>query len=175
MSEFGHVIIVFDGCNDNAGADYIDAEKRIVTQFLQITPDSRVKVIDLIGRPMAESLIWIAQADLFISVYGAGLTKYRWICNKPGLALTGRWNLLHRGDLRIYHDPEFMEDPAPMLMPDPQDVEDVPDAKLLRHDILHPEASQMNFRMNTEAVLRHLRKLLKHQVPHSADRRNNPR
>jgi|GEM_PF-2924556 len=64
-----------------------------------------------------------------------------------------------------------MEDPAPMLMPDPQDVEDVPDATLLRHDILHPEASRMNVRVNAEAVLRPLRELLKHQVARFADPR----
>ena len=34
--------------------------------------------------------------------WGAGLAKYRWVCNKPGLLLTGEWNLRHREDLHIY-------------------------------------------------------------------------
>nr|WP_321986423.1 hypothetical protein [uncultured Lichenicoccus sp.] len=41
--------------------------------------------------------------------WGAGLAKYRWVCNRPGLVLSNRWNLLHRQDLGIYDQPRYQE------------------------------------------------------------------
>jgi hypothetical protein len=80
------------------------------------------------GKPLATSIAWGEFADCVISFWGAGLAKYRWIANKPTLAISNRDNLLNRGDLLIYSLPRYMEDPSPTQFVDPLAIHDEPDA-----------------------------------------------
>jgi|GEM_PF-2854263 len=90
-----------------------------------------VTVLDTLGAPMAESLAWGLLADGFLSIWGASLAKYRWVCNKPGLVVSSRANLLHRDDLHIYDAPRYMEQPATLLFADAEAVIDDPEAPRL--------------------------------------------
>ncbi len=120
-------------------------------------------LIDNIGRPMADSVLWCEAADFFVAPWGAALAKYRWVCNKPGLVVTGRWNLQHRLDLPIYHSVECNEDPAEIWFNDPATVEDVADA-----DEPGSSRERSNFRIDDAAIHAQLIDLL------GARRRRDP-
>ena len=90
-----------------------------------------VEILNLCGASMTRSLYWSRRADFFVAVWGAGLAKYRWVCNRPGLVLSNLWNLRHRGDLDIYHAPRYQEAGASIRFIDAAYVTDVPEAPVL--------------------------------------------
>ena len=115
------------------------------------------RIINNIGRPVAESLLWCEIADFFVAPWGAALAKYRWICNKPGLVLAGRWNLQNLHELAIYHGADTNEAPAEMWFNSPQAVEDLVD-----DDEADVETfKRCNFRIDVQAVQEQLVGLLK--------------
>ncbi|WP_419730064.1 hypothetical protein [Lichenicola sp.] len=99
-------------------------EQAIAAQVREAVLGRPVHIVDTLGLPIAESLAWSMLSDCFISIWGASLAKFRWVCNKPGLAISSRANLLHRDDLHIYDLPRYMEDPTQLLMADPAAVTD---------------------------------------------------
>jgi len=109
----------------------IDVEHELAAELRAVAADWPVTIADTIGAPISASLAWASTCDCFVSIWGASLAKYRWVCNKPGYVLSGRTNLLSRGDLHIYDDPRYMQDPTPLLFPDPALVTDEPDATQL--------------------------------------------
>lgn len=106
-------------------------ELEIVSTLKRAAQRSNVSVVSAIGAPLSHSLIWGYHSDFFVTLWGAGLAKYRWVCNKPGLVITSQYNLQNLGDLHIYDDPRCQEDPAPIDFIDPSAVFDRPDAPLL--------------------------------------------
>nr|WP_321985544.1 hypothetical protein [uncultured Lichenicoccus sp.] len=90
-----------------------------------------VCIVDTLGAPLSHSLAWAQLSDGFLSIWGASLAKFRWVCNKPGLVITSRANLLERGDLHIYDAPRYMELPTTLLFTDRDAVEDDADAPKL--------------------------------------------
>ncbi len=72
-------------------------------------------------------------------MWGAGLAKYRWICNKPGFVITSHWNLTQRPDLNIYDHPGLMENPSPMYWLEPEMVTDCPEAACAMPNGNHPQ------------------------------------
>jgi hypothetical protein len=96
--------------------DAIIAELTIVMKLRQTySQDDSVRFVSTVGSPLATSIYWILQSQFFIAPWGAALAKYRWVCNKPGFVVTNRFNISGpTGDLGIYHEPEFMENPSPM-------------------------------------------------------------
>ena len=119
-------------------------------------------IIDSIGLTIPENLLLIQQCDFFVSLWGAGLAKYRWVCNKPGFAITSQWNLLHRSDLRIYDHPAFLEDPTPLCWMDPAFVTDHPETPCIVSAGDHPQWS--NFSIQEYPVIDHIVKTLSEQV-----------
>ncbi len=117
---------VYDCFGDNQAApdSFLRQELDIAAALSRHAAARGITLINNVGRPMVESLLWCEAADFFVAPWGAALAKYRWICNKPGLVLTGRWNLLHRGDLPIYHGPAYNQDPSEMWFNDPDTAED---------------------------------------------------
>ncbi len=109
----------------------IEMELAIVAAMQRRIQSDKIKIFSTIGRPLADSLIWASFCHVFVAPWGAGLAKYRWICNKPGFILTSRWNLHHRTDLHIYDALKFMEEPTPVEFINPDHVIDHPDASLL--------------------------------------------
>ncbi len=136
----GPVAVVIDGINARLQADpstdygtfgprgprapVLD-ELQIVIELRRHFQGDDVTLINMVGAPVARSLFWAQQALFFVSLWGAGLAKYRWVANKPGLVLTNRVNLDHpEGSVRIYHAPELMEAPTALDFIAPEHVTD---------------------------------------------------
>lgn len=111
----------------------------------------RTAIIKSVGFTVPESLQIINFCDFVVSLWGAGLAKYRWVCNKPGFIITSQWNLAHRSDLRIYDDPSFLENPTPLYWVDPTLVTDHPEASRMVSAGTHPQWS--NFSIQEDAVM----------------------
>ncbi len=150
---------VYDSWGDSAAPEnrFLRQEIDIARELAEHAAARGVTLINVIGRPIAESVLWCDAADFFVAPWGAALAKYRWICSKPGLVVTGRWNLLHRSDLAIYHGEAFNERPAAMWFNEAGTVEDVVDAG--EADVTRLERS--NFRVDMAALQRQLVALLK--------------
>ena len=128
VHRLGPVTIVLDGNNARLGLDpstvygsFGPAEEEPLLAELRIVFALRrhyllstmVVIVGTVGAPIACSLFWIMQSRFFVAPWGAGLAKYRWICNRPGFVVTNRFNLHHAGgDLHIYDAPAFMEAPT---------------------------------------------------------------
>ena len=138
----GPIAVVIDGINarlhGDPSTDYgtfgprgqrppVLDELQIVIELRRQFHEDDVVLINMVGAPIARSLFWAQQALCFVSLWGAGLAKYRWVANKPGLVLTNRVNLDHPdGSVRIYHAPELMEAPTALDFIAPRHVTDQP-------------------------------------------------
>ena len=142
----GRIVVVIDGHNARLHHDPVSlydsfgqglaeppifAELQLVLQLHRRFGNTGVEIVNLCGASMARSLYWSRRADFFVAVWGAGLAKYRWVCNRPGLVLSNLWNLRHRGDLDIYHAPRYQEAGAAIRFIDAAYVTDVPEAPVL--------------------------------------------
>ncbi|WP_419728061.1 hypothetical protein [Lichenicola sp.] len=139
--ELGRVTIVIDGHNSagdqpgstyasfgdtlTGGSTFMQREMAIADSLEQRYRGTDVTIVSNIDRPVQESVIWCSEADFFVAPWGAALAKYRWVCNTPGLATVGRWNLENRHDLAIYHHPAAMDHPTPMYFNAIEAVTDV--------------------------------------------------
>jgi hypothetical protein len=138
----GPIAVVVDGINARLDADpstdygvmspqtgrppVLD-ELEIVIALRRHFRGDMVRIINTVAAPMARSLFWAQHALFFVAFWGAGLAKYRWVANRPGLVLTNRANLeIPEGDLRIYHSQETMEAPTPLDFIGPEYVTDLP-------------------------------------------------
>lgn len=71
--------------------DYMDVSgemalaQRIISE---LDPDARV--INLVGTALKDSIVACGEIDAFIAPWGTGMTKYKWIANKPGIAFGNR-------------------------------------------------------------------------------------
>ena len=130
----------------------LEIERGIATSLRAGAAGLDVTIVDTLGASLAVSIAWALRCDCFLSVWGASLAKFRWVCNKPGLVLSSRANLLHRDDLHIYEDPRYMEDPSRLVYADPASVVDDPGAPLLIR-IGVPNRFFANFRVDHERVL----------------------
>ena len=108
-----------------------------------------MRIEDTLGAPLNVSLAWANRADGFVAIWGAGLAKYRWAANKPGLVVTGHWNREHRGDLHIYDDPLYMESPTPVIFAPSEIVKDRSEALTLI-DLKSLGPSYFNFSLDYE-------------------------
>ncbi len=163
---FPGTIAILDGHNTRVGAggNMIEShgeavalehpaqvERRLVLQLRQQLAGAEIGILDTIGQPMSDSLALATTSDCFFAIWGACLAKFRWVANKPGVALTSRDNILHRPDLAIYHTAANMEAPTEMILPDPAWVHDLPDAPVL----MNPGPGQprfFNFRIEEEPI-----------------------
>ena len=167
--QFRNAVIIIDGQNTSEEVTYgsfgdtpasqdnfLNQELEIARTLARYASMRGRRLINNIGRPIVESLLWCDASDFFISPWGAALAKYRWVCDKPGLVVTGKWNLRNRPDLLIYHGRQFNQDPSEMWLNDPATVEDdVADGET---DWTKVERS--NFKVDAEAILRQLLPLL---------------
>ncbi len=130
-----------------AGRRPVEIERELVEQLRRRFAGSAVRIVDTVGQPIEASLSWADQCDCFVSIWGASLAKYRWVCNSTGLVVTSRSNLMRRADLHIYDAPRYMETPTRLRFIDPELVEDQPEAPLLV-DVAPGQASFFNFRLD---------------------------
>ncbi|MCQ8277952.1 hypothetical protein NFI95_05770, partial [Acetobacteraceae bacterium KSS8] len=115
-----------------------------------------VKIVSTIGLSVPKSIAWCDASAAFIACWGAGLAKYRWVCNKPGLILSGKWNLSHRHDLRIYDLPEWQENPAPVTFIDANAVTDRPDLGVYFSIVSPVPITYSNFDIDAVALRNHI-------------------
>ena len=64
-----------------------EAEKQIASRLVSSCGGPDV-ICDSIGCSVAESIVLATQCDFFIAPVGAGMAKYRWIANLPGVAFS---------------------------------------------------------------------------------------
>lgn len=165
--------IVFDGHNarggtrsdhtisshreDAASQSPLAVERGVVDAMRQRFAGQPVTLLDTLGEPLATSLAWSQACDGFVAVWGAGLAKYRWVANKPGLIVTNRWNLENKGDLHIYDAGAYMADPTPLVFVPAAVMQDRPDAAML---VPFDQATYSNFDFDLDAMRSHVRAFL---------------
>jgi hypothetical protein len=173
--ELGKVAIVLDGHNIAQGAEgaYIShrqdptltspivVERELVerlTRTFNGHPD--VRLIDTVGRPMSISIFWSTHCRFFVTPWGAGLAKYRWVSNSRGLVLAGHLfqEARYRQTLHLYDDPACMESPAPLYFLDRDAVSDAPESPLLIPDA--SDVTRVNFRIDHAALNIRLKELI---------------
>lgn len=159
------VTVVFDGHNARGGArsdetisshceniasqSPLAVERAVVAALRERFAGQPVTLLDTLGEPLAVSLAWAQHCDGFVALWGAGLAKYRWAANAPGLVVTSRWNLENKGDLGLYDAAAYMADPAPLAYVAADAVQDRPDAPMLV-PFNHP--SYHNFAFDPDAM-----------------------
>lgn len=132
-------------------------ERAIVERMRQRFAGSPVTLLDTLGEPLAVSLAWSQACDGFVALWGAGLAKYRWVANKPGLIVTSRWNLQNKGDLHIYHAAAYMADPTPLAFVPGEAMRDCPEMPML---VPFDHPSYSNFSFDPDALRAHVRTFL---------------
>ena len=148
----------FDSSSDHLALESpILVEKTIVQAIRDVARGTKIDIVDLVGAPMERSLIWSEAADFFITPWGAGLVKYKWLSNRPGLVLTSRYYIEGKFDLNIYDSPEFIEAGLPLNVINVEDVEDDAEDQPL---IQIQEPTRINFRVRPEAVRREVEAML---------------
>ncbi|WP_428374868.1 hypothetical protein [Lichenicoccus sp.] len=141
----------------------LQVERAIAAELRAAACRLDVCIVDTLGAPLSHSLAWAQLCDGFLSIWGASLAKFRWVCNKPGLVVSSRANLLHRDDLHIYDAPRYMELPTPLLFADPAAIED--DAQAARLvPVAEDEPLFANFRADHGLVLAQFAGLIEQQL-----------
>ena len=176
----GAVAIVLDGHNARIGHDPassfgsfgqhpghehpVMAELRVARALQRRFARSPVRIVSLFGAALSRSLFWTQRSTCFVGFWGAGLAKYRWACNRPGLVLSNRWNLQQRGDLGIYHDARYQQDGTALRFIDPMGVTDAPEAPVMFAPI-NPVPSYSNFHINPDALREALDLMIAENIP----------
>lgn len=137
-----------------------DFEAALVTSLKARFEGKPITVVGTTGHSIATSLTWCRHADAAFAIWGAGLTKIRWLANLPTMAITSRGNLLQRLDLGIYHDPAFMEAPGPMLFPDPSLITDMHEHQALASEFI--QGGRECFSVQTDRILSTFGEFLEH-------------
>jgi tetratricopeptide (TPR) repeat protein len=99
-SDFPNLGVVFDGvsrvCNRDGSVvinqkeeETIKQERETVSNICALLP-KEITVYNTVGCLMHESIAWAKAIDLYLSPYGAGLSKVTWIANKPGIIHTNK-------------------------------------------------------------------------------------
>ena len=134
----------------------LEAENEIVAAIrMRYAGRTSVEIISTVGATMAVTVFWCQRSAFFITPWGAGLAKYRWLCNRPGLVAGGKRFLGNPADLpnylttHLYAAREFMQTPTPVVFFSADEVEDDPSAPLL---IGLNDSARVNYRVKPEAV-----------------------
>jgi hypothetical protein len=165
----GRVAVVVDGHNSRtfpdgqadcylgfnesrASCPPIEVERDIVRSLSAAFDNSDVTIVDNVGGSMDASLFWLDQSRFFIAPWGAGLAKYRWIANKPGLIVSSRWILRNKGDLHIYDSEKDMETPSEVRFIGSEHVFDLAEAPVLVQPMASHHPAYFNFKVNMGEV-----------------------
>jgi hypothetical protein len=171
----GRVAVVLDGHNSDSeqGAVYASHAENLATQTpaevelsvvaqvrAAFAGDPNVAVVSTVGATVGASILWCRRAAFFVTPWGAGLAKYRWVCNQRGLVVAGERFFRHAGarTVHLYDSPAFMEDPTTVDFISPDDVTDDPEAPLLIG--LKGDPNRVNYRVRPEALRECLVKLV---------------
>lgn len=145
--------------------DPYEYEREIVTEIKSHCDKTGLTLIDLVGSVMERSVFWSALATAFVAPWGAGLAKYRWLGNCPGVILSNSWNIQYRSDFDIYFDPNIMAKPSRVIVIDSDRVKDITDVSslIMPHPSDQPAEGAMNFDVDIEDVVDALKDILSYQ------------
>ena len=128
----GSIALIIDGKNTSFSGEKLSSHGEWMMKEnlsdLEYTTAERIKatissdtitVINTIGCSLAESINWSLLCDFFVAPWGAGLVKYKWITNTPGLIYSSRKVLMEKNDLHIYDSPAYRENAYPWEYVDP--------------------------------------------------------
>lgn len=122
---------IIDGSNNDvvkAGSHAmmsIGDEQRIAEVISKAVGDP-TRVIDTINMTVSHSLVAGSASDFFVAPSGAGMAKYRWINNLPGIVFSNKHMLLGQDrDAKLYD--YFRDAPEPSFYLDSLHVTDVND------------------------------------------------
>lgn len=129
--DFPGIGVVIDGLNAGLEISHVqmDAtqEQAIAEDIINGCPD--VDIFNTINCPVQESIIVAMMIDAFLAPIGAGMAKYRWIANKPGVAYSNTLFLQPTSyDGRLYDS--FRDDPTPIEYVDADLVETIDEGHL---------------------------------------------
>ncbi len=120
-ADYPQIGLVLDGLSSDTAKGWttmrmsLDAELEMAGDIKRQLPD--MPVWFSVGRTIAESIVLVDAADLFVAPTGSGMTLYKWLSNLPGLAFSNRATLDDNSPdhwiLRVWHNPAFRPDIAP--------------------------------------------------------------
>ncbi|WP_156955778.1 hypothetical protein [Solidesulfovibrio alcoholivorans] len=92
QKHYPRIHFIIDGMTDSTNNAYgwthhwmsMDNELEMAAKILENTPPGIVH--NGVGCKMHESITWCHFCDAFIAPMGSGMTKYKWVANKPGVA-----------------------------------------------------------------------------------------
>lgn len=125
----GSYLVLFDGHNylgDTPGAfvnshmeralarpgdrTIVEIEQDAINQMAaELVQESSVTIKSLVPCTISDSLVAALSCHYFITHWGAGLAKYKWLTNGYGGVFSSRAVLSGKGDLRIYDVEPFLE------------------------------------------------------------------
>ncbi|MFG1411939.1 tetratricopeptide repeat protein [Xanthobacter sp. VTT E-85241] len=148
--EFPRIGFLLDGLNRGTVQGWthalmsLEAEEKISDPIVDACGDDG-RIFNSIGCTIAESLVLADLADCFIAPVGAGMAKYRWIANLPGVAFSNvAFSQAQSFDGRLYD--HFREGAVAAVHVAPEDVRDVQERLGV--------ASRANFSMDWQALHR---------------------
>jgi hypothetical protein len=170
-SLFEKVAIVVDGHNRPAdaveGGSFGSLHSQNATELDRAEADilrglraafsshSNIRFISTLQQPVAASMFWCSRATFFVSPWGAGLAKYKWVCNAPGLIVSSR-SFLMSHESSLYDLPDYRENAIVSYRIDVSETADRPEATTLVRPM---SPLQYNFDVNQAAVAREIRNL----------------
>jgi hypothetical protein len=116
-----NILFIIDGMNDSFELDVHDKdqvnrlkaslvyEKEIAKYIISENP--LANIIDFVGTTVCNSIYATKCSDVVITPWGAGLVKYKWLCNKPNVFIYGSSATLSDTHIhkRLYDMEEFRE------------------------------------------------------------------
>ncbi|OYY73984.1 MAG: hypothetical protein B7Y40_06935 [Gammaproteobacteria bacterium 28-57-27] len=141
---------------EGQGHDIVKQEKQIVDQLERQLGGLSIRIVDAVAISLDCSLKWIESSDFFIAPWGAGLAKYKWVCNLPGVVFTNNWNIVNKDDLGIYESSSVREGAFPCVYVAPVYIDDENDPSSQIIDIgksyVTNNPSWNNFYVNVEGI-----------------------
>ncbi len=144
---FGNLTVILDGHNRRHGAGPaatfdsflehradrrpMDVEIEVAEAIRSGLRDDSVTIVDCVGMTVPDNVAWLSQAHFCVTPWGAGQSKYRWVCNLPSYVTLNRFSLRHKGDVHIYHSPDFVEDPTTLMLATTDVITDRPETPVL--------------------------------------------
>jgi len=153
--EFADFVAVLDGLNagkhefDSHAYMSLEAERSLVKKILARCPSA--EIVDTIGSPLTESIVWCDTVDAFLAPVGAGMAKYRWITNRPGVAFSNE-TFMEPGNPGGHLYDHWRDDLIPIEYVDHEQVHDFEESR--------GEESRANFTMSWKAPYEKIRNLL---------------
>jgi hypothetical protein len=158
--DFQDIGFVLDGLNTGLDlrvawthADMSLADERLLAEsIIGACKHINVPIFNSIGCSIKESIVVADVVDAFIAPVGAGMAKYRWITNKPGVAFSNETFLGGHNHNGTLYD-RFRDHPIRSRFVSVSAVRDVERER-------NGQQSRANFSMNWEAPYRLAREML---------------